>query len=211
MGGLFITLEGPDGSGKSTIANLLGEYFKKLGINHTITREPGGTQIGEKIRDIIVDNRNSAMGAETEALLFAASRAQHVHEKILPSLEEGKVVVCDRFLFSSLAYQGIGRGLGVERVKMINEFGLRGIKPDLIIFFDCDPAFTILRKTKSGGDRLELLGDEFHQRVYEGYKEIIKMYPENVEIIDAKKPIKEVYLDVVKLIDALLKKREGLE
>jgi dTMP kinase len=129
----------------------------------------------------------------------------------LPSLEEGKVVVCDRFLFSSLAYQGIGRGLGVERVKMINEFGLRGIKPDLIIFFDCDPAFTILRKTKSGGDRLELLGDEFHIKVYEGYKQIIKMYPENVEIIDAKKPIKEVYLDVVKLIDALLKKREGLE
>ncbi|TJX68155.1 dTMP kinase [Soehngenia saccharolytica] len=211
MKGLFITLEGPDGSGKSTVANLLGEYFEKLGIDCIITREPGGTQIGEKIRDIIVDNENKAMGAETEALLFAASRAQHVHEKICPSLEEGKVVVCDRFLFSSLAYQGVGRGLGVERVKMINEFGLRGVKPDLIIFFDCDPTLTILRKTKAGGDRLELLGDKFHERVYEGYKEIIKMYPENVEIVDARRPIREVYKEVVKLIDALLEKTEGLK
>lgn len=208
MKGIFITLEGPDGSGKSTISNLIGDYFAKLGIEYVITREPGGTQIGEKIREIIVDNENKAMGAETEALLFAASRAQHVHEKILPSLEEGKIVICDRFLFSSLAYQGVGRGLGIDRVKMINEFGLKGIKPDLIIFFDCDPKLTILRKTKNGGDRLELLGSEFHEKVYEGYKEIIKKYPENVEIVDARKPKREVYEEVIKLIDSLLKKKE---
>ena len=111
MAGLFIALEGPDGSGKSTITRLLGEYFKEKDMDYLVTREPGGTMIGEEIRRLILDTENTEMGPETEALLYAASRGQHVHEKIRPALKEGKIVLCDRFILSSLAYQGVGRGL----------------------------------------------------------------------------------------------------
>ena len=116
MRGHFITLEGPDGSGKSTILKLIENYLGDKGIEFITTREPGGTNIGEKIRHIILDNNNTNMGGETEALLYAAARAQHVHEKIIPALEDGKLVICDRFTLSSLAYQGVGRDLGIERV-----------------------------------------------------------------------------------------------
>ena len=197
MRGKFITLEGPDGSGKSTMLNLVGQYLKENGFDYIITREPGGTKIGEKIRDIIIDRDHEKMGAETEALLFAASRDQHVHEKIIPSIEEGKVVVCDRFLLSSLAYQGVGRGLGIDRVKMINEFGLRGIVPDLILFFHVDPEVTLLRKTREGGDRLEEEGGAFHKVVYDGYMTLLKDYSENIVIIDSSKPIDEVYAQTI--------------
>lgn len=205
MRGKFITLEGPDGSGKSTMLNLIGQYLKENGYNYIITREPGGTKIGEKIRDIIIDRDHEKMGAETEALLFAASRAQHVHEKIIPSIEEGKVVVCDRFLLSSLAYQGVGRGLGIERVKMINEFGLRGIIPDLILFFHVDPEVTLLRKTKEGGDRLEEEGGAFHKQVYDGYMTLLRNYPENIVIIDASKSIEDVYAQTINALKVGLK------
>ena len=208
MRGLFITLEGPDGSGKSTMAGLIGEYLKEQGVDHVITREPGGTAIGEKIRGIIIDRENINMGPETEALLFAASRAQHVHEKILPSVEEGKVVVCDRFLLSSLAYQGVGRGLGIQEVKAINEFGLRGMAPDLILFFHVDPEVTLLRKTKEGGDRLEEEGGAFHREVYEGYMTLLEMYPDNVVIIDAEKSVEEVYAQTIAALAEVLKSKE---
>ena len=134
MKGKFITLEGPDGSGKSTILKLLEKHFINENILHIITREPGGTKIGEDIREIILSNDNHNMGAETEALLYAAARGQHVHERIKPSLKEGKHVLCDRFLLSSLAYQGVGRNLGIDKVKYINEFGIKELKPDLILF-----------------------------------------------------------------------------
>lgn len=208
MRGLFITLEGPDGSGKSTMAGLIGEYLKDQGVDHVITREPGGTAIGEKIRGIIIDRENINMGPETEALLFAASRAQHVHEKMLPSVEEGKVVVCDRFLLSSLAYQGVGRGLGIQEVKSINEFGLRGMTPDLILFFHVDPEVTLLRKTKEGGDRLEEEGGAFHREVYEGYMTLLKMYPDNVVVIDAEKSVEEVYAQTIAALAEVLKSKE---
>lgn len=208
MRGLFITLEGPDGSGKSTMAGLIGEYLKDQGVDHVITREPGGTAIGEKIRGIIIDRENINMGPETEALLFAASRAQHVHEKMLPSVEEGKVVVCDRFLLSSLAYQGVGRGLGIQEVKAINEFGLRGMTPDLILFFHVDPEVTLLRKTKEGGDRLEEEGGAFHREVYEGYMTLLKMYPDNVVVIDAEKSVEEVYAQTIAALAEVLKSKE---
>ena len=170
MAGQFITLEGPDGSGKSTIIKLLGEYLEEKGIDFIMTREPGGTPIGEEIRDIILDNKNTNMGPETEALLYAASRGQHVHEKIIPALEKDKLVLCDRFVLSSLAYQGVGRQLGIKEVKMINDFALKGIYPDLILFFHIDPEITLRRKTKKlGGDRLEKEGNEFPKE-YKGYR-----------------------------------------
>ncbi len=205
MRGLFITLEGPDGSGKSTIIKLIGDYFKEKGIDFIQTREPGGTSIGEDIRHIILDNKNTDMGEETEALLYAASRAQHVHEKILPSLNAGKLVLCDRFLLSSLAYQGVGRNLGIENVKMINDFGIRGLYPDLILFFHIDPEVTLKRKTRgSSGDRLEKEGNDFHNRVYNGYMELLKLYPDNIQIIDASQSIEEVLKSTIDKIEKLL-------
>ena len=208
MKGKFIALEGPDGSGKSTMMNLINQYLVEHKIDHIVTREPGGTTIGEKIRHLIVDRDNESMGPETEALLFAASRAQHVHEKILPALEQGNTVVCDRFLLSSLAYQGVGRGLGIDEVKAINDFGLRGVYPDLILFFHVDPEVTLLRKTKEGGDRLEAEGGIFHRGVYEGYMTLLKKYPENITIIDASKPIDEVYKQTIEAINYLLRFEE---
>ncbi len=210
MRGKFITLEGPDGSGKSTILNLISDYLKNKGIDFIVSREPGGTRIGEKIRDIILDNNNTNMGPETEALLYAAARGQHVHEKIIPALESGKIVVCDRFILSSLAYQGVGRGLGIEKVKMINDFGLRGVYPDLVLFFHIDPELTLKRKTiKEGGDRLEQEGVMFHRKVYDGYMELLKKYPENIKIIDATKSIDEVFKQSINEVEKLLLKKEA--
>ena len=205
MKGKFITLEGPDGSGKSTMINLIGQYLKERELPHILTREPGGTEIGEKIRKIIIDIDNKIMGPETEALLFSASRSQHVYEKIMPAIEDGKIVVCDRFLLSSLAYQGVGRNLGIENVKAINDFGLRGIVPDLILFFHVDPEVTLLRKTKEGGDRLEEEGYLFHRDVYNGYIALLGKYPDNIVMIDAAKPIEEVYAQTIIAIEELLK------
>lgn len=208
MKGLFIALEGPDGSGKSTIAKLIGEYLKARDIAHIVTREPGGTQIGEKIRDLILDKENTHMSDETEALLYAASRSQHVDEKIAPALKEGKVVLCDRFVLSSLAYQGGGRGLGIERVKIINDFAIKDVYPDLILFFHIDPSITLKRKIDDiEVDRLELEGDEFHKNVYKGYMEVLKIYPKNIKVIDARGSIEEVLSQSIREIESLFKSR----
>ena len=210
MAGLFIALEGPDGSGKSTITKGLGDYFRDHHMDHIITREPGGTTIGEDIRNLVLDTENTEMGPETEALLYAASRGQHVHEKIEPALKEGKIVLCERFVLSSLAYQGVGRGLGIKEVKAINDFAIRDIYPDLILFFHIDPEVTLKRKTKKlGGDRLEKEGNDFHNKVYNGYMELIKMYPKNIKIIDATKPIPEVLEQSIKEIEKVLISKEG--
>lgn len=209
--GIFIALEGPDGSGKSSIANLISEYLEKKGVDFIFTREPGGTSIGEDIRKIILDNDNIDMKAETEALLYAASRAQHVHEKIKPALDAGKIVICERFLLSSLAYQGVGRELGVERVKMINEFGISDVYPDLTLFFHIDPETALLRKTvQDKGDRLELEGNKFHDRVYKGYMDLIKKYPENIKIIDASESKEKVLEKSIFEIEKMLKKRRKM-
>ena len=145
------------------------------------------------------------MCPETEALLYAASRGQHIHEKIRPALEQGKIVLCDRFVLSSLAYQGVGRGLGIEKVKAINDFAIKDIYPDLILFFHIDPEVTLKRKTKKlGGDRLEKEGNDFHSKVYDGYMELIKMYPRNIKIIDARKPIPEVLEQAIEEIENLI-------
>ena len=210
MAGLFIALEGPDGSGKSTITKLLDKYLKDKGLDYIVTREPGGTAIGEDIRKLILDNENTEMAPETEALLLAASRGQHVYEKIAPALKEGKIVLCDRFVLSSLAYQGIGRGLGIKQVKVINDFAIKDIYPDLILFFHIDPEVTLNRKTKIfGGDRLEKEGNDFHNLVYNGYMELIKMFPKNIRVIDASKPLSDVLEQSIQEIEKILISKEG--
>ena len=211
MKGLFITLEGPDGSGKSTIIKLIGDYLSDKGIDFIMTREPGGTSIGEDIRHIILDNKNTDMGGETEALLYAASRAQHVHEKIIPALKDGKLVISDRFVLSSLAYQGVGRNLGIENVKSINDFALGGLYPDLILFFHIDPEVTLARKTKgSSGDRLEKEGNDFHNRVYNGYMDLLELYPEKIKLIDASQSKEEVLKNSIEKIEELIRLKEGV-
>ena len=208
MKGLFITLEGPDGSGKSTLIKGLTKHFRNKGIDFISTREPGGTPIGEEIRSIVLDDKNTNMGGETEALLYAAARAQHIHEIIKPALDEGKLVLCDRFLLSSLAYQGVGRELGINEVKMINDFGIKGINPDLILFLHIESDQTLKRKTAyKGGDRLEQEGTEFHRRVYNGYMELLDLYPDNVKIIDARKSIKEVLWASIQEIENILNRK----
>ena len=211
MEGIFITLEGPDGSGKSTIMKKIIHYFKDKNIDFIGTREPGGTEIGEEIREIILDKKNKNMAAQTEALLYAASRGQHIHEKIVPALKTGKIVLCERFILSSLAYQGIGRGLGIEEVRMINDFAIKGIRPDLTLFFHVDPSLTLDRKTRGkAGDRLEKEGVEFHREVYRGYMELLTIYPENIKIIDASKTIEEVFGQSIYHIAKILKNQGGV-
>lgn len=208
MSGIFITLEGPDGSGKSTVVEQLSQYLKNSNIEYIFTREPGGTEIGEDIRDIILDNNNTNMSPRTEALLYAASRSQHVHEKIKPALQAGKVVLCERFVLSSLVYQGIGRGLGIVDVKNINDFGIEGVKPDLTLFFDIDPSVSLNRKMVGQDiDRLEMEGIAFHKEVYNGYLDLINKYPENVVLIDASKSKEEVFKQVKSEVERILKER----
>jgi len=209
--GIFIALEGPDGSGKSTIMELIIKYFNEQNIDFISTREPGGTAIGEEIRHIILDKKNKNMAAETEALLYAASRGQHVHEKILPALEAGKIVLSERFILSSLAYQGVGRGLGIEEVRMINDFAIKGLRPDLTLFFHVDPILTLERKvSEEEGDRLEKEGSSFHKRVYSGYMELLDTYSDNLQIIDASKSIEEVFSQSIVYIENIIKKREEI-
>ena len=206
MRGKFITIEGTDGSGKSTQIELLMDYLRKKGADVIFTREPGGTQISEKIREIILDVNNSEMTGITEALLYAAARSQHVEEKIIPALEAGKIIVCDRFVDSSIAYQGAARGLGAEKIMGINEAALHGIMPDMTLFFDISPEKGILRKKNERAlDRLEKEKMDFHEKVYEGYKNLCKKYPERIKPIDADRSIDEVHSEVIEVIDGLLK------
>ncbi len=204
--GLFISFEGPDGSGKSTQIEYLKQYFKTNGIDAVFTREPGGTAIGEKLRQIILDKENSEIGDMTEALLYAASRAQHVDELIRPSLEEGKIVVCDRFIDSSIAYQGYGRNLG-DGVRVINELAVKGCMPDLTFFLDLDPEIGKSRIRSDVQDRLESEALIFHQRVYNGYKEMATYYSERFVTIDATETKKEMSDKIISKIRETLKDR----
>ena len=192
---MFITFEGPDGSGKSTIIKKVYEKLINDGFDIVLTREPGGTPIAEKIRDIILDNSNVALDARTEALLYAASRRQHLVEKIRPALKEGKIVLCDRFLDSSLAYQGGGRNLGVQNVLNINLFATENTYPDLTLFFDIDPELGLKRvcqDKKRVADRLDNENENFHEKVYSTFKEIVNTNSQRIITIDASKSIEEV-------------------
>ena len=205
---MFITFEGPDGSGKSTIIKKVYEKLINDGFDIVLTREPGGTPIAEKIRDIILDNSNVALDARTEALLYAASRRQHLVEKIRPALKEGKIVLCDRFLDSSLAYQGGGRNLGVQNVLNINLFATENTYPDLTLFFDIDPELGLKRVSqdkKRVADRLDNENENFHEKVYSTFKEIVKTNSQRIITIDASKSIEEVTECAYKTIKEKLK------
>ncbi|MDF2948261.1 MAG: tmk [Sedimentibacter sp.] len=202
MKGIFIVLEGPDGSGKSTMAKKIGDYYRGNGREIEFTREPGGTKIGEKVRDIILDNNNTEMDYRTEALLYAAARAQLVSEKIKPWLNEGKIVISERYVYSSLVYQGIGRGLGVEEVMKINDFAIAGLKPDMVLMLDVNPEKALKRKLVGGGDRLENEHVSFHKEVYEGYKKLIQFFPE-IKLINAERSIEAIFRDIKKIINSL--------
>lgn len=172
MRGIFITVEGGDGAGKSTQLANIKDYMEQRGIRAIFTREPGGTEIAEKIREIILDPQNEGMEDLTEALLYAASRAEHVRKVIAPALEDGITVVCDRFVDSSIAYQGYGRELGAI-VETINAPAVNGYIPDLTIFLDLDPEVAMNRISNRGHDRLETEGASFHERVHQGYLDMI--------------------------------------
>lgn len=201
--GLFISIEGPDGSGKSTQINNIKHFFADKGMELVFTREPGGTVIGERIREILLDKSHTEMDPMTEAMLYAAARAQHVAQVIKPALDDGKVVVCDRFVDSSIAYQGFGRQLG-ESVAKINGFAVDGCMPDITFLMKLDPR---VGKNRIGGreqDRLELEKEAFHIAVFEGYLALEKQYPDRIFGIDANRTIEEIKNDIYKKLEEVL-------
>ncbi len=203
MKGIFIVLEGPDGSGKSTMAKKIGDYFTGRGREIEFTREPGGTVISEKIRELILDNNNTEMDYRTEALLYAAARAQLVSEKIKPWLDEGRIVISERFVYSSFVYQGIGRHLGVDEIKKINDFATVGVRPDMVLLLDINPEKGLSRKLDiDGGDRLENEAVAFHKEVYEGYKKLSTIFPE-IKTINAERTIDEIFCDIMAIINSM--------
>lgn len=176
--GKFITFEGCEGSGKSTQLRLLAERLDKEGVPYILTREPGGSDIAEQIRGVILDGKNTAMCDECEALLYAAARVQHLEEIVKPALESGKLVVCDRYVDSSFAYQGVARGLGLPFIESINAFALSAYMPDLTVFLNISPRAAFERKHGADkNDRMEQQGLAFHEKVYEGYLSLLEKYP----------------------------------
>lgn len=207
MKGLFIVMEGPDGSGKTTQINLLKEYLEEAGYECLITREPGGTVIGEEIRQLILNPEHKEMSPVTEMLLYAASRAQLVHEVIGPALEEGKIVISDRFVDSSIVYQGIARKLGISTVSAVNALGIGIYRPDGIFFIDLSEAEGLRRKKEQKNlDRMEQEGIDFHHMVSEGYRKVLSGRPEVMKI-DGGRSIDTIQKKIRNHVDELLKKK----
>lgn len=203
--GLFITTEGTDGSGKTTQIKLMESYLKDKGFEVVVTREPGGTIIGEKIRSIILDKENKDMSYITEMMLYASARAQLVFELIKPSLKEGKVVICDRFIDSSIVYQGYGRNIDIELIERVNNIALDGIMPHLTLFFDIDPEVALKRRIQSTGvDRIEQEAMEFHKKVYDGYRTLAQLHSDRIKTIESNRSVDEIFLDVKEHLDKLL-------
>ncbi len=199
--GKFITFEGCDGSGKSTQLRLLNEYLTAQNIPHIFTREPGGGKISEAIRGILLNGKNSEMTDECEALLYAAARAQHLRDKVQPALEKGELVICDRYVDSSFAYQAYARGLGMNFVKKINDFALEQFSPDVTVFIDLTPEEAFARKHGAEeNDRMEQAGLPFHRRVYEGYKAVANEYPKRFVCVDGRKTPQEIFAQVVSVL-----------
>ena len=201
--GKFITFEGCEGSGKSTQLKLLSAFLEREGIPFIMTREPGGSPIAEDIRRIILDGKNTEMCDECEAMLYAASRIQHLREKVIPALEAGTLVICDRYVDSSLAYQGYARGLGLEYVADINKKAFELATPDLTVFLNISPDKAFERKHGADeNDRMEKQGLEFHNRVYDGYLRLLDKYP-RICAVECKGTIEQTH----KIIVELLKKK----
>ncbi|OUM93928.1 MAG: dTMP kinase [Thermobacillus sp. ZCTH02-B1] len=193
--GIFITIEGGEGAGKTTILRGIAEWLEAQGWEVVATREPGGIPIAEKIREVILDRRHADMDARTEALLYAAARRQHLVQKVEPALAAGKAVLCDRFVDSSLAYQGYARGLGIGEVWEINRFAMGDLLPDLTLYLDVRPEIGLGRIRSAGGreiNRLDLEDLEFHRKVREGYRLLAERHPERIVTIDAEQPPERV-------------------
>lgn len=185
MRGLFITFEGCEGAGKSTQMSLLSDYLKEKNIPHVLTREPGGSEISEEIRKIILNGKFMEMSDECEALLYAAARVQHLKDTVEPALSQGKIVICDRYIFSSFAYQGYGRGLSLEFLERINEYAVKNYMPDCTLFLNIPPKSAFARKHGADeNDRIEQAGERFHERVYEGYLQLLNRYPDAITSVD---------------------------
>jgi len=211
--GHFITMEGGEGAGKTTILHRVSKKLQELGFDVVTTREPGGIEISEQIRRIILDPAQTAMDGRTEALLYAAARRQHLVERVIPALEQGKLVLCDRFIDSSLAYQGYARGLGIDEVFAINEFAVQECMPNLTLLLDIEPREGLKRisaNKEREQNRLDLEKISFHEQVYEGYDVIAKQFPERIHRINANDHIDEVEQVVYENITHYLKKmKEG--
>jgi dTMP kinase len=204
----LITLEGVEGSGKSTLIQYLKELIESIGKKVIVTREPGGIEISEQIRSVILDTENTKMDGRTEALLYAAARRQHLVERIIPALKEGNVVLCDRFIDSSLAYQGYARGLGIDEVLSINEFAIGSFMPNLTLYLDLDPQIGLSRIRKNKGrevNRLDLEEISFHLKVREGYEEVIKRFPDRIVRVDANQELDKVLSDTKQILLEKLK------
>lgn len=199
LSGIFITFEGGEGAGKSTILERTANFLREHNYQVTTTREPGGIPIAEKIRHIILDTEHTEMDPRTEALLYAAARRQHLVEKVIPALDRGDIVLCDRFIDSSLAYQGYARGLGMDEILSINQFAIADFMPELTLYLDVDPEIGLQRinQTKDREiNRLDLEALDFHIQVREGYKEVLKKFPQRVKKINANQTEEQVLLDV---------------
>ena len=198
MKGIFITFEGIDGCGKSTQCEMLKDYLTEYGKEFIFVREPGGTEIGERIREILLDKKNTQMTARTELLLFEAARAQITDEVIKPALEDGKIVICDRFFDSSSAYQGMARGMGMDFVANLNKAATGGLKPDVTFFFDISAEEALVRRGKRGeaSDRIELAGLKFQEDVRQGYLELAESSGGRIVTIDARLGIDEIFEQV---------------
>ncbi|WP_290033588.1 dTMP kinase [Ligilactobacillus cholophilus] len=205
MDGKFITFEGLDGSGKTTVINNVIEYLKEKNKfdNFVITREPGGNRISEAIREIILNQEFTEMDKRTEALLYAAARRQHLIETVFPALESGKYVMSDRYVDSSLVYQGAGREIGMDKIDEINQFATNGLEPDLTIYFDIEPQIGLERIQKNRQNEVNRLDQEkldFYKRVHQGYLKLAKENPQRIKTIDATQSIDKVTEDVLNVL-----------
>lgn len=209
MKGLFITFEGNDGSGKSSALQTVKQELLELGYDVIYTREPGGSPIAEKIREVILDKENVGMDPKTEALLYAASRREHIVKTILPALEAGKVILCDRFLDSSLAYQGYSRDLGFENVLEMNQFATEGLYPDLTILVCTRPEIGMsrIKKDERDMDRLELEKMTFHNKVYDGYIALSEKFKDRIVVINGEQTKEQVLSDVKNVLYPFIKER----
>ena len=204
--GLFISMEGTDGSGKTTQIGLITDYIRSMGREAVIVREPGGTRISERIRAVILDPGHAEMGFCTEMLLYAAARAQLVSEIIKPALEQGKIVICDRFVDSTYAYQGFGRGIDLEVLKNVNKIATDGIMPDITFFFDLDPVTALSRRIASSTtDRIENEKIEFHRKVHAGYVRLAEIYPDRIRRIDGNRSVEAIWKDIKVLLNNIIR------